>query len=298
MAGTIDENGTPVENPTGLNEPTSDSNIEALKAELAKAATGGGIVPALIKFLLNAAGGSIPFVGGAISAGISAFSEREQESFNKIFASWLRLQHDEMAEMGKTLAEVFMRLDKTDEQITNRIQSREYLSLIRKAFRDWSAAESEDKRVLIRNLLANAAASKICKDDIVRLFIEWIGQYSEQHFKVIGVIYNHDGITRGQMWRDIGEHPVREDSAEADLFKLLIRDLSTGGIIRQHRETDYYGNFVNKGSAKRQTGSGRPSTAKSAFDENDGYELTELGKQFVHYTMSDLPLKISNSKET
>jgi hypothetical protein len=35
----------------------------------------------------------------------------------------------------------------------------------------------------------------------------------------------------------------------------------------------------------------RPKLAVSAFDEK-GYELTELGKQFVHYAMSDLPLKI------
>ena len=35
-----------------------------------------------------------------------------------------------------------------------------------------------------------------------------------------------------------------------------------------------------------------PKPAVSAFDEEEGYELTELGKQFVHYAMSDLPLKI------
>ena len=31
---------------------------------------------------------------------------------------------------------------------------------------------------------------------------------------------------------------------------------------------------------------------KSAFDEEDLYELTELGQQFVHYAMTDLPLRI------
>jgi len=67
--------------------------------------------------------------------------------------------------------------------------------------------------------------------------------------------------------------------------------LSTGGIIRQHREVDYYGNFVPKQTKKRPKGSG-PKPPVSAFDEEEGYDLTELGKQFVHYAMSDLPLKI------
>ena len=31
---------------------------------------------------------------------------------------------------------------------------------------------------------------------------------------------------------------------------------------------------------------------KSAFDDDKGYELTALGKQFVHYAMNDLPAKL------
>ena len=41
----------------------------------------------------------------------------------------------------------------------------------------------------------------------------------------------------------------------------------------------------------RPKGSG-PKEITSAFDDEDLYELTELGKQFVHYAMTDLPLKI------
>jgi hypothetical protein len=126
------------------------------------------------------------------------------------------------------------------------------------------------------------------------MFIAWINQYSEMHFHVIGAIYNSDGITRGAIWRKIGKGPVREDSADADLFKLLFRDLSTGGVSRQHREVDYYGNFVPKASKRRPKGSG-PKSPVSAFDEEEGYELTELGKQFVHYAMSDLPPRIEFS---
>jgi hypothetical protein len=63
----------------------------------------------------------------------------------------------------------------------------------------------------------------------------------------------------------------------------------TGGVIRQHRETDYHGNFVKKPPVKRAYASG---TLKSAFDDDEQYELTKVGQQFVHYAMTDLPPKI------
>ena len=125
---------------------------------------------------------------------------------------------------------------------------------MRKAFRDWSGAESEAKRTMVRNLLVNAAGSRVASDDVVKLFLDWLDTYSEFHFEVIGAIYNNAGITRGGVWRKLGRPVVREDSSEADLFRLLFRDLSTGGIVRQHRETTYAGDFIAKraSSSKRR----------------------------------------------
>ena len=203
---------------------------------------------------------------------------------------------DELKEKEDTIIEIMARLDLQDEAISERISSTQYQSLVKKTFREWSGAESEDKRVYIRNILSNAAASQVSSDDVVRMYIDWINQYSELHFHVIGAIYNSDGITRGEIWRKIGKSSVREDSADADLYKLLIRDLSTGGIIRQHREVDAYGNFIPKPTQRRPKGSG-PKPPVSAFDESEGYDLTELGQQFVHYAMSELPLKIEFQAE-
>jgi hypothetical protein len=129
---------------------------------------------------------------------------------------------------------------------------------------------------------------------VVKLFLKWIKDYSEFHFEVVGAIYNNAGTTRGAVWRKLGRASVREDSSEADLFRMLFRDLSMGGIIRQHRETDYTGNFL----AKRRAPSvpkGTTKTMKSAFDDDEQYELTALGEQFVHYAMTDLPPKIQFS---
>ena len=198
-----------------------------------------------------------------------------------------------MAEKQQTIVEIMQRLDLHDEEIARRVSSDEYQSLLRKGFRDWAGAESEEKRVLIRNVLANAGAARLASDDVVRLFMEWIKSYSELHFAVVGKIYNHAGITRGEVWAALGRQSVREDSADADLFRLLFRDLSTGGIIRQHRETDYAGNFIRKTPQRRPARASTPHAVKSAFDDEDGYELTQLGQQFVHYAMTDLPLKLN-----
>lgn len=255
--------------------------------ELPKEDKGGKIARSAIQ----AIGGAVPFAGGIFSAIAGAWSENEQQKANRFFEHWIKMLKDELKEKEQTIVEIMARLDLQDEKISERVESKEYQSLVRKTFREWSGAESEEKRVYIRNILANAAGSNLTDDDVIRLFIDWINQYSELHFQVIGAIYNSGGISRGEIWRKIGKGEVREDSAEADLYKLLFRDLSTGGIVRQHRETDYYGNFVKK-PAGRKSSRGGSQTMKSAFDEEDLYELTSLGQQFIHYAMTDLPLRI------
>ena len=122
------------------------------------------------------------------------------------------------------------------------------------------------------------------------VFSKGMHDYSELHFLVIREIYNNDGITRAEIWDRLGKERPREDSAEADLYKLLIQDLSMGHVIRQHRPTDAYGNFLRQPAQKSRGPAS--STMKSAFDDDKGYELTALGKQFVHYAMNDLPPKL------
>jgi hypothetical protein len=250
-------------------------------------------MPKVIRGGMQIVGGAIPFAGGLLSAAAGAWSENEQDKVNKFFKQWVKMLQDEIREKEKTILEIMARLDMHDKKVTDRIESKEYQSLLKKTFREWSGAESEEKRAYIRNILANAAASTLTSDEVVRLFIDWLATYSELHFKVIAVIYQHqsDGVSRGGVWSALGKEDVPENSADADLFKLLFRDLSTGGVIRQHREVDYHGNFIPKTPQRRPKGSG-PKPITSAFDDDDLYELTELGKQFVHYAMTDLPLKI------
>ena len=67
-----------------------------------------------------------------------------------------------------------------------------------------------------------------------------------------------------------------------------------GGVIRQHRETDYAGNFVKKQARSVPKGSGARTMA-SALDDSEEYELTDLGSQFVHYAMTEITARIAFS---
>jgi hypothetical protein len=189
----------------------------------------------------------------------------------------LQLQND--------LDEITARFESLGPEVEERIQSEEYLALVRQSFRVWDQAETKEKRQFVANLVSNSAGSRLASDDIIRLFISWLDLYHEAHFAVIREIHENPGSTRFDIWSGVygeGELP-HEDSAEADLYKMLIRDLSTGGVIRQACDTNEAHQFLRK-RAPRRRGSAS-GTLKSAWDDKEPYVLTELGKQFVHYTL-------------
>ncbi len=235
-----------------------------------------------------AALGSIPWIGGFLSASAAMNAEKDQAKINELQRQWLEDYKVKIYKLGETLEYIINRLESFDEEVMERVESEEYLNIVRKGFREWDKADTDEKRNMIRNLLTNAGATKLCPDDLVRLFLDWIDKYHEAHFKVIREIFKNKGITRAEIWNKIGEEKPKENSAEADVFKLLVDDLSLGHVIRQKREVDSFGNFI-KTSRK---GKSRSRTMKSAFDDTYEHELTELGGQFVHYTMNEAVLRI------
>lgn len=239
----------------------------------------------LFSKVISAALGSVPWVGGFISTYSAYKDEKENIKNNELYQQWIQEHSRKMELLGQTILSVLQRLEEFPDNINERLESENYLDLVRKSFRSWDSADTDEKRQLIRKLLTNAGADTLVPDDLVRLFLDWINQYHEIHFKVIKVIYKKTGVTRYGIWKDIHGEIPREDSAEADLFRLMIHDLSTGRVIRQHRPVDYSGRFLKKVSSKSNSSS---NIMKSAFDNEEPYELTELGKYFVHYTMDDV----------
>ncbi|NMH66932.1 hypothetical protein [Shewanella salipaludis] len=226
----------------------------------------------------------IPWVGNFIAAGNTIHSEYEQGKINELYQEWFHTHKVKIESLYRDLNSLSEHIEVIQLDLANRLESEEYLSLVRKSFRSWDQADTKEKRRYIVNLISNAATSSVCHDDQVRLFNEWIDKYHEIHFMVIKAIVNTNGITRKHIWLNISDSKPREDSSDADLFKLVIRDLSTGGVIRQTRITNYQGQFIKK-TTRSSKGS---DTLESAFEDSKPYELTELGQKFVHYTMNEV----------
>ena len=237
-----------------------------------------------------AALGSIPWVGGVIAVAASAASKykdgKSQEGRDDLLMEWLREHQEKLDKLRATLEQMVLRLEGLGVEVENRILSREYLTLVRKTFRQWDESDTDEKRRLLVQLITNAAGTRVAADDIVRLFLDWLRTYHEAHLAIVREIYKNESPTRYDIWVAVYGEPVpRDDSAEADLYKMLIRDLSTGGVIRQPRESDGLGRFMKRRPPRRIASS---NTMESAFEDTKPYVLTELGSQFVHYTMTEL----------
>lgn len=268
-----------------------DQEAEAfLRAEVTKASSSDRR-SLLDKFVL-AALGSIPWIGGFLTAAAAFKAEQGARQSNRLHTQWLEEHASKLGDLRNTLDQVIGRFNDLGNQIDERIQAPEYLQLVRRAFRVWDEASTEEKRKYVGNILVNAAGTRVCSDDVVRLFLDWLTLYHESHFAVIRQIFSHPPITRHEIWDAVYGRTPREDSAEADLFKMLIRDLSTGGVIRQARDTNEMGEFLRRRPAARRNQS---STMESAFEDTKPYVLTELGKQFVHYTMNEVVKRLGAS---
>ena len=95
----------------------------------------------------------------------------------------------------QTLHDVTQRFETLGDQIDERIQSEEYLALVRRAFRAWDRADTGEKRRYVVNLISYAAGTRLCSDDVLRLFIDWLDLYHEAHFAAIRETYRNPGTT-------------------------------------------------------------------------------------------------------
>lgn len=209
-----------------------DHVIESIKAEIESAS------PSRRRRILDAialaALGSIPWVGGVISAAATYASGESQFQRDDLFREWLQEHHEKLQNLRRTLSQMVGRLEGFGQEVEERITSQDYLALVRKTFHQWDQADTDEKRRLLVQLITNAAGTRVCPDDILRLFLDWVDTYHEAHFAVIREIHKNQGPTRYDIWLAVYGEPVpRDASAEADLYRMLIRDLSMGGVIRQ-----------------------------------------------------------------
>ena len=128
--------------------------------------------------------------------------------------------------------------------------------------------------------------------DRIELFTYFRTHFIDAHFRILRALTNGNRKTRAQIWNEIGiEDPERRrlrmdtlpltrpfthnldffdnNSSDADLYRMLIHNLSFNELIRQVRET-----------GTRRTARKTPT---SAIDDVDKYMLTKLGEEFMTF---------------
>ena len=91
------------------------------------------------KFFM-AALGSIPWVGGFISAAASIPGDEKSERDETLQSKWLAANQERLDELGKTLGQIESRLDTLGPEVEDRLQNESYLTLVRRSFRAWDRA--------------------------------------------------------------------------------------------------------------------------------------------------------------
>lgn len=225
--------------------------------------------------------------------------EIDQDKLNNAFRLILETHREKLLDLTTTTSEILTRLDGFGEEVRKRIESPEYLTLVRGAFRVWDQSDTAEKRLMVKKLLIASGAITLCPDGQIRLFIDWIERYHEDHFAVLREVYQHGPITKRQIWDNL--HPgqterPQDNSAQAGLFGYLNRELNMGGIIHLNRETDGAGQTIR---APRQSSSRSVNgTLESPFDDTKEWILSELGKEFVRYVMDDVDPQLETRSNT
>ena len=97
-------------------------------------------------------------------------ARQSRSKTTSLYRLWLQEHQAKLLELGTTINDVLGRFEDFGEEMQERIQSDEYLGLVRRAFRSWDEADTQQKREHIKRVLTNAGGTKLCSDDTIRLF--------------------------------------------------------------------------------------------------------------------------------
>jgi hypothetical protein len=124
---------------------STDYVVESIKVDLVAA------TPSRRKRILEAIGlaalGSIPWVGGVIAAASIAAdkikSGEETAEKDRLQQEWLQEHQGKLVALRFTLDEMAGRLEGFGEAVEERITGEDYLTLVRKTFREWDEADTD-----------------------------------------------------------------------------------------------------------------------------------------------------------
>ena len=141
-----------------------DYVVESIKAEIEVACPTRR--QRIFEAIALAALGSIPWVGGVIAAAsVAADKIKTGEATaekERLFRDWLEQHQEKLQSLHLTLNGIVSRLDSFGDEVERRITSEQYLRLVRKTFRQWDEADTEEKRALLVQLIMECRWNSYC----------------------------------------------------------------------------------------------------------------------------------------
>src|SRR5277367_2585909 len=102
---------------------------------------------------------AIPWVGSMIGAAAALHAEQEQGRVNLLMYRWLEEHQHAYRRLEATVAEMVNRMEEIGDTVAERVKDDAFLGLVRRGFRVWDGADSEEKRGYVRRTLTNAAGT-------------------------------------------------------------------------------------------------------------------------------------------
>ena len=121
-----------------------DSVVESIKTDIE--ASSPSQRRRILDAIALAALGSIPWVGGVMSAAAAYKSGESQLRKDDLFREWLQEHYEKLQILRETLSQMVARLEGFGQEVEDRITSQDYLVLVRKTFRQWDQADTDEKR--------------------------------------------------------------------------------------------------------------------------------------------------------
>ena len=121
--------------------------VESIKAEIAKSSPNRR--QRIFEAIALAALGSIPWLGGVLAAGAGYRFHESDVKRDELLGRWLQEHHQTLGALRATLEQIVTRVDGFGSEVEQRITSDQYLTLVRKTFRQWDASDTEEKRALL-----------------------------------------------------------------------------------------------------------------------------------------------------
>lgn len=134
-----------------------------------------------------------------MAAAAALQGEAEQGRTNELMYRWVEEHEQTLNELTAAVHKMVDRLEHLGENVEQRLNEESYLGLVRYGFHVREESSSKEKREHVRHTLTNAAGTRICSDDVVRLFRQWLQQYNELYFRVIRILYQNSGYTRADV---------------------------------------------------------------------------------------------------